>query len=301
MRRFVLKALLIPALFSFSCDNVASHAQTAPGSPDVPIRLDRRYQPGEVLRYEMKGSNQGWEYQVESRDETKQDAAGLFFEEISWSNLQSNAPMTLSPASLAFRQRLSLEPSGKYMTVPDLSAVQPFLIGPITDLLTFYSDLLIAQHQQLTKVGQHAYFEHGKPNSWADGQHVIFGQDAIDFDMTLTAQNAGEHTASVVIRHVPPKRSLLQMPASWMTGSGSEPANNWAEVERSGDRYTARAGVETFEVHMVVDTRDGKILSVEMQNPVTGTTRGCEDAALRKCSLPAPLSIKREVSLRLLP
>ena len=46
--------------------------------------------------------------------------------------------MTLSPSSLSFRQVLSLAPTSKYLAIPPfLSTVQPFLIGPITDMLTF--------------------------------------------------------------------------------------------------------------------------------------------------------------------
>lgn len=136
------------------------------------IALHREYRVGEVLHYEMKGSNHGWEYQIEATDVTRKDATDGFYEEIGWSNLRSNAPMTLSPTSLAFRQTFSTE-SGKYLAVPDLSKVQPFLIGPITDMLKFYSDIWIAKEKKLTQVGQHVYFEHGKPNSWADGQHVV--------------------------------------------------------------------------------------------------------------------------------
>jgi hypothetical protein len=36
--------------------------------------------------------------------------------------------------------------------------------------------------QNLLRSGDHVLVRHGKPNSWADGNYILFGQDAIDFD-----------------------------------------------------------------------------------------------------------------------
>jgi hypothetical protein len=57
--------------------------------------------------------------------------------------------MSLSPASLSFRQTLSLDPAIQ-PSIPNLSQVQPFLIGPITDMLTFYSRPLAGDPTELT-------------------------------------------------------------------------------------------------------------------------------------------------------
>jgi hypothetical protein len=209
--------------------------------------------------------------------------------------------MTLSPASLAFRQQLSLDGSGKHIAIPDLSRVQPFLIGPITDTLTFYSDLLIAKQQKLSKVGQHAYFTHGTPNSWADGQHVILGQDSIDFDLTLAAANNDDHTATLLIRHVPPKNPQVHLLTSWMKAPVSDAPNNWVQVEHSDSKYIVEVGKETFDARIMVDTRDGKILSVDLDNPIVAISRECSDAALSQCGTPTPQEIHRKVSLKLVP
>ena len=93
--------------------------------------------------------------------------------------------MALPPSSQALRQVLSLTPNPS-LGIPDLSKVHPMMIGPITDLLTFYADMLIAKSQgKLARAGDHFYFKHGTPNSWADGTYVTLGQDSIDFDVTL--------------------------------------------------------------------------------------------------------------------
>ena len=95
----------------------------------------------------MKGDNDGWTYEVRANGIVKQNPGRHFVEEYGWSDFKSNGGMSLSPASLSFRQTLfpldpSLPPS-----IPNLSRVQPFLIGPITDALTFYSDLWLAAQQ----------------------------------------------------------------------------------------------------------------------------------------------------------
>jgi hypothetical protein len=261
----------------------------------------RAYKVSDVLVYEMDGSNQGWKYQFRATDTIKQDPEGAFFDQISWSDLHSNAAMTLSPASLAFRQDLSLNGTGKHLAIPNLNEVQSFLIGPITDTLTFYSDLLLAKRNYLTRVGQHLYVEYGKPNSWADGHSVLIGQDSIDFDLTLVDINTEQHTATLLIRHVPPRQPHIDLRADWMKTPVSDTPNNWVQISRSGDKYVAQVGKETFDVRISVDTRDGKILTAHLDNPVATVSRECDDAALEKCGSPSPQEIHREVDLRLLP
>lgn len=78
-------------------------------------------------------------------------------EEIRWSDLISNAQQMLTPASLSLRQTVSLDDATTYMKIPDFANVQPLLIGPITDTLTFYSDLLLAIKEKLMQPGQTAY------------------------------------------------------------------------------------------------------------------------------------------------
>src|SRR5258707_15342913 len=101
--------------------------QSAQSVPENSVKLERRYREREALRYQMKGSNHGWEYQIHADALVKKDNEGVFYEQISWSDLRSNAHMTLSPSSLDFRQTLSLAETSKYLTVPDLSKIQPIL------------------------------------------------------------------------------------------------------------------------------------------------------------------------------
>src|SRR5579864_3063286 len=152
MASTIVRCLVFSVLLEISVTG-SSPAQTpgaveskavAAGQPGI---LNRRYDIGEKLKYHMKGSNRGRQgtttYEAEANGEVKKDAAGNFVEEYAWSNLMVNdKPAALSAAAKAFRQIVSLDP-GVAPAVPNLSQVIP-LVGPITDLLTFYSDLWLA-------------------------------------------------------------------------------------------------------------------------------------------------------------
>jgi hypothetical protein len=272
-----------------------------------PATLARHYLPGESIAYQMRGVNQGHQrtvrYLARADGLVKKDASGNFFEEFAWSNLQVNGePFVLSPPSQQFRESLSLAP-GYTLAVPDLSKVQPILIGPITDLLAFYADVQLAMNQKnLTHAGDHVLLKHGAPNSWADGTYVIFGQDSIDFDITLESTDQTTQTANVVVRHIPPAEMQIKFPASWMLSPVSTSPNNWIEVEKnSAGKFAAQIGMETFLANIKLSLATGRILSATMDNPVEVLQRDCDDAALTVCGSPLRYSIKREISLEAIP
>ena len=275
--------------------SVAHHAR------DGATPLHRTYTEGAVLLYEMNASNDGWRYTIHATDLIKRDVRGRFYEAIGWSNLTSNRPQALSPVSLAFRQILSLDDPATYMSVPDLSKLQPSLVGPVTDTLTFYSDLLLATKERLMQPGQRAYVKQITPNSWADGQHIAIGQDIVDFDLRMAATSSKEHSQDLVVRHVPPIRTYIEFPAKWMETPVANLPNNFVQVQHEGDTFVADVGQETFEVRLTVDTLDGKITSAKMHNRVLFTRRECVDRELQHCGPPARKTTVREVSLKLLP
>jgi hypothetical protein len=277
---------------------IAQNAATTP----TPSPLARHYTAGEKLTYHMKGNNDGWIYEVQANGVVKQDASGHFMEEYGWSDFKSNAPMTLSPASLSFRQTLSLDPAIQ-PSVPNLSQVQPFLIGPITDLLTCYSDLWLAIRQtSLARTGDHAYVKFGGPSSWADGTYVTLGEDSIDFDLTLKELNAANHSATLLVRHVPPPQPNVKLPAPWMQTPVADTPNNWIDVKgkNSDGKYVAAVGKETFDVEIKISLPDGKILSATIDNLVQTKQRACADAALLDCSEPSAHQIRRQIELQLM-
>lgn len=272
----------------------------APVIADAGGPLLRRYQEGEKLAYHMTGVNENWHYEIRAEGVVKKDAAG-YVEEYGWSNLVSDGkPVALPQATLDARQQVTLDSSHNPI-VPNLAKVDPRLIGPITDFLTFYVDLWLAvKAGHLTQSGDHFYFKRGTPNSWADGAYTILGEDSIDFDFTLKAVDRVANTATLLVHHVPPEKPEIKLPADWMQKPVADTPNNWVQIQKiASDKFLAAVGKETFDVTIQLSLLDGKILNGTIENLLETIQRQCEDAALRKCGDPKPHPIRRQIEISL--
>lgn len=276
-------------------------AGQAPQPPQNP--LARHYREGEQLVYRMNGINESWHYSIRAEGVVKKDPSGTYLEEYRWAGMNSDGqPIALSPQTESFRQRVTLEP-GINPSVPDLTKVDPKLIGPITDFMTFYSDLwLAAKIGQLNHAGDHFYLPIGIPSSWADGSHVLVGVSAIDFDLTLKSLDPASGKAVLVVRHVPPAKPQITMPAAWMQTPVADTQNNWVELVKQPDgKFLGGVGQENFTVELTVSLADGKILAGHMDNGVNTIERICDDQALTRCGEPVRHSIVRTIDLTLEP
>lgn len=167
------------------------------------------------------------------------------------------------------------------------------------DLLTFYVDLWIAAKMPLAAVGAHARFPGRGTNSWADGHDVILGEDAIDFDITLTAVDSAKGTVRVTVRHVGPDEPRIKATAEWMRAPVVDVPNNWIQIERGpGGTFIAGIGKETFDVELTVSMSDGRILAATMDNPVDVLERVCTDRELSSCGEPRRYRILRKIAIR---
>lgn len=303
-----LQVILFGLILASASQSTLTYGQTSEDKKSAGNTASRDYVPsrqyheGERLAYHMKGLNEGWSYDVQASGVVKSTPAGIHYEEFQWTNLVSSGrPIALPQTSVGFRQQLSLDPEFRN-AVPNLATVHPMLIGPITDLLTFYSDLwLTIRSGKLTKPGDHFRVDYGVPTSWADGQRILIGEDSIDFNITLAEVAPGEK-AVVLVQHVPPKNPGLKFPVDWMRTPVSDSPNNWAVVEKlQDDKYLAQVGKETFDVHIQVSLLDGKILSAIMDNPIDVLERECSDAALTACGAPRRRVIKRHIEMSLQP
>jgi hypothetical protein len=268
-----------------------------------PNPLERHYRAGEALVYEMKTVNEGTHYRIRAEGAVGPDASGALAEKYTWTQMEfEGKPVALKPEMDSFRQSLTLTPEHPPM-MPDLTKVDPRLIGPITDMMNFYVDLWLANKvQQLHQVGDHFYFHSPMPAaSWADGSRVLLGESAIDFDFTLKEVDQANQTALLEIKHVPPAQSAIHIKAEWMKKPVASLPNNWVTISKTAGGYEAGVGQETFDVLIKVSTIDGKILHVTMNNPVHTVMCQCEDEALTKCSVPQPHDILRQVEITLLP
>ncbi len=274
-------------------------AVPAAASAQTHAPLLRQYVAGQALAYRMTADNDGWRYTVEAHGTVVKDASGAFYEDYSWTHLVSDGKAQALPAA---HQQLSLD-LNRMPAPPDLSQVDQRLIGPVTDMLTFYADLWLAgKFNQLNKPGDHFYFPNPITPSWADGAHVTLGEDAIDFDMTLKAVDAAAGTATLDVRHVSPAQPKVHLPAPWMQTPVTTGANNWVEVRKlDNGAFQASVGQETFDVELTVSLSDGRILRAAMTNPVKTVVRTCSDEALTHCDAAKPHEILRKVSIEPLP
>lgn len=271
--------------------------------------LTRHYKEEEKLSYHMKATNQDrhstLRYEILANGVVKKNADGQFVEDFGWSNLVVDGkPRPLADGSVNFRQSLSLEP-GYTLTVPNLSQVDPILIGPITDLLTFYADMTVATGQgNLAHPGDHFYFKNSTPNSWADGNYALVGEDSIDFDVTLDAIDSANKIAILTVRHVPPPQPEVKLPAPWMQAPVADTPNNWVELTRNfasksaTDKYAASVGKETFDVRIKVDLLNGRIISGSLDNPLEVLERDCSDETATTCGDPIRYKIHRQVEIQ---
>jgi hypothetical protein len=275
-------------------------ALTLLAAQDTPGLLTRNYREGETMQYSMKGLNERWAYEVHASVVVKKNAAGKFIEEFAWSNLKSNGqPLPLPAGTLDFRQILSLDP-GVNPSVPNLAQVSPMLIGPITDMLSFYADLWLASRQgKLNHAGDHAFQKHGTPASWADANYVMLGEDSIDFDITLVSVDESKRVATLLVKHVPPKQPQVKLPAAWMREPVAGTPNNWIDVSKKDGKFIAAVGKETFDVTIKISLPDGKILSGTIENPVEARERDCTDSAYMNCGDPRPRHIMRKIEVTL--
>ena len=145
--------------------------------------------------------------------------------------------------------------------------------------------------------GQTAYVSRTTPNSWADGQRVLLGQDVVDFSLSVESVNSAQHTEILLIQHVPPPLLHVEQPAKWMQESESAKPNNFVQISKEGDGFSAETAKKTFDVKLVVDTRDGSILSAAINNPVVLKTRTCMDRELMHCGSETPATTLRKITL----
>jgi hypothetical protein len=291
----VFPVLLFPTLA------LAASAVMAQETQDDLGGLQRRYREGDVSHYVMDGKNDGREYTIRATDTVKRDPNGRFYEEIGWSDYVSNTPQASTPASLAPLQTVSLDDPVSYMKVPNLAGIQPIFIGPITDTLTFYSDLLLAIKAKLAYEGKKDYVSRSTPNSWADGERILLGQDVVDFALTVVSVNPTDHTETLLIRHLPPPVLHIQQPVKWMENQQPSTPNNFVQVSKEQDGFVAETGRETFDVQLKIDTRDGRIISASMHNPVVLRTRTCKNRELTRCGSERPRTILRDITFSLVP
>lgn len=268
----------------------------------------RLYELGESVKYRMTAENQqpdGKEsYEATSAAVVRRADNGAFFEETGWTGLTLNgSPVALSPKALSFRETISLDP--EFQTAqhqPNVGDAEPYLAGPIFDLMNFYVDLQLgARLSALEHPGDHVYVKYSQPSSYADPEHsVLVGEVCIDFDLTLKEVDHQNQTATLVVKHVPPSTACVALAAPWMQVPVVDGVqNNHVQVNRNDDStYTVAVGKEDIDVEIKVAIGSGKILVATMYNPVDILERVCVDANYTNCKLDRRYRILRQIEMR---
>ncbi len=297
------KALLVFILIFFT--SVSGFAQFP----------ERKYQKNGIFYYKMTGLNDGRRYEAISRHRVI-EIQGNFHEEISWIQLKSDGEnIDLKPLK-DFTQLLSLD-KNFHGTPPDISKIPPqlrkFILGPIFDLMTFYVDLnprLFLTKMKELELGQPIHIPYNKPSSWADGEFLLIGEDCIDFKLTFQEQTLNK--ALMRVEHFPPSENLkINLPEKWMQDVFPNGKTNWIQISKipgKGEKLFVSYGYEYFDVHIYIDTKDGKILSANMYNPVEIMNRVCSkfqklennQLKLLECSEAEYKHTYRSISLKLL-
>lgn len=298
---------IIAALLLNACSHDASTTQIS-SEPRLLSPLARSYRVGEeIIAYRMNAANQQGGrreiYEAISEATVRQSTDGIAFEETRWKSLQLNGTnVPLSPAAQNFRQEVSLDlrfAADAHM--PSVGAAEPYLAGPIFDLMNFYVDLqLAAKITTLQKQGDHAYIKYSQPSSYADPTHgVIIGAVCIDFDLTLKELDEATQTATVVVKHVPPPIACVDLAAPWMqTQVVAGFANNHVQVNKNADgTFTVAVGKEDIDVEIKIQMGSGKILSATMYNPVEISERICADDAYLECGSAESYRVLREIKM----
>lgn len=279
-------------------------ARSHPGAPSSAGLLARRYVDGDTLRYKIAASHAGpngiKRYAAIAESVVGRDSANHSVEAVNWTSLTLNdSTVALAVRTSRALQQVSLD-TAVMPAIPKLQSADPGLVGPMLDLMTFYVDLqLAAKQQNLTGAGDRRYVPVNVPASWSDGKRVLVGEDAVDFDIMIEKINRSTGEAVVRVRHVPPPSPSIHVRARWMTDSSGLPHRNWMEVTKVRDRYVASIGAESFDVSLVVNLTDGRILSATMFNPIDIVERTCGDVVLEQCGPERRYRIVRTVDMHI--
>lgn len=291
--------IMVSALTLIGVSVVALAQTTTPATGP----LTRHYREGETVTYHMVANNDGRHYTADATGVVEKTPAGRYVVPFRWTKLNYEGhSVKLAPAMLNLREPLSLDPRST-PSMPDLSSIDPRMVGPITDLATFYIDDWLADKLNvLHRPGDHVHIPNPQAGSWADGAHVLIGKSYVDFDLKLRSVNEANHTAVLVVQHVPPSHLNVHLPALWMRAPVADTPNNWIQVSKTSDgKYRAGIGKETFDVSIKVSTVNGEILSATMDNLVVTSTRVCTNAELTRCGSPERQTIHRRIQIALQP
>jgi hypothetical protein len=234
----------------------------------------RRYQPGEVDRYEVRVRDTErdtdlvgvTEHRVFLRD-------GVPTEKVRWIRLTESELGDFSDmAHEVPSYEMSLDPRG-VLSVVDVKA-DPVMLEMITDLYAFYFAVSPgAGIANLQRVGDSFVRPELVSDEWADGKQFLVGRSRSGVRLDLASVSPKEVVYQADLR--PPVHPALAMERAWMQlpVCGDAP-NNLEFVRRQDNGFLAAWGCEKSQITSRVDPATGKLLAAFMSNDMTWNVTG---------------------------
>jgi len=241
----------------------------------------------------MEGVNNGATYEHRITVAVRKGPDGHLFDEV----------MFAGPQDL--RQAITLDGSTGPFSPADIAAglsKAPGLVGPFTDMLTFYADLYLAMHAAtLIKSGDSASVPNPRSPDRGPTEGMLFSVriTSISRSSSRTFDRSAD-TATLLVKHVPPASPKIRIPADWMKAPVVDTPNNFVQIVKVANRYVASIGKETFDVTLKVRLSDGVLISAVIDNPVLTTERDCTDAAATNCGESRPGKVFRHIELKMI-
>lgn len=293
--KLAFRAVMVICAGTLVAAGAPALASTSAGSADSTYTYVRHYVKGQVSNYSYTENEDGAVTTAEARLRSYIHG-GIGGEQVKWFELTS-AGQNMNAQARAFPPYdLSLDPRDPDgLALPNTQTAGD-LLGPITDLGTFYVDLSIPVGiDNLHQPGQSYTDPTPLSGNFASATSPV-GQDLIQLTTTLTSLNATQ--ATFTSTYVPPPQGGLTLTQPFMDSPvcGSTP-NNFELVQQQGTGYQALWGCENFTVTTVVNRPSGQIVSAQITNPLQLDEVTCTDEALTDCQAPVPLTIPRTAQL----
>jgi hypothetical protein len=264
----------------------------------------RQYKSGDTYRYRLTTTANRGNYEsktVAVSEHRVVNDAGIMAEEIKWLSLLSMDGKQKIHLDSNAREvkpyRISLLPEGKVL-LPKLTI--PSMVGPITDLNTFF--VAIAPASGAHKLSdKDTVIKNGtvREGNFADSINILYGRDCIEVSQHFISTDK-KYTIIRTDFTAPDSFCLTPLIDTIAIKTFDKPNNFQMIQQEPGGRKNLYWGVETFSITSKIDNRTGAIADATMENTLNLRIRVQISADLRTYLSEIPFLIKRSIHLELL-
>lgn len=268
--------------------------------------FSRKYKKGDIYRYRLitqSSFNGKLTGKTISVCELKVvDSAGVAFDEVRWISKHYITEKDTVDASEQAAQvkpyRISLHPKGT-VDIPKIEVAS--MTGEITDFNTFIVAISPKMDvNALQKKGDRFRKKDVVKGDFANGKDILKGTDCLQVSMAFMDED--KQQVKLFTTFQPPADSCLAYLLDEMrTPVVKDTINNFQMVRDMNGAYGVFYGREFFDINTSVAKKDGKIMQATMYNLLSLKIKQHCDYEYKNCRLEIPGTIKRELTLELLP